>query len=114
MSATSRLRVKLRWFDKPKGKLRKTGNAEMDARYRTYVNWDFMWGCGFLRVPIGEWRWKPYFGWEDQVVGFSWLFFMFKWSKSFSYVERLDWKIQTEMNRITNMMIDNINMSIWP
>lgn len=96
----------------PKGKLVKTGDAEHDARYYTYAKWHFVWGCGFLRVPIGEWRWWPFFRWENQVVGFAWIFFLLRWSSSWSYVERPDWLLQQNINDVTNMQIDNAKRTI--
>lgn len=92
----------------------KTGDAEHDARYYTYAKWNFIWGCGFLRVPIGKWRWWPYFGWHDQVIGVAWLFVILKWSQSWSYVEREDWKLQSQVNQITNMQIDNLTRGVKP
>jgi len=96
----------------PKGKLVKTGNAEYDTRYYSYKHWRFFGWTGFLTIPIGKWAFVPRVLWEPDEKGFLWLWFHFRWNKSWSYVEREDWKLQNKMNQITNMQIDNAKRTI--
>ncbi len=104
---------------KPKGKLiphkdsieyrRSHGESH---RYDVYANWDFLWGCGFLRTPIGEWCFRYYR--TDRTVYFYLLFVTLRWSKCFRYVERMEWisrQRQKKMDDIHNQIVDNITLS---
>jgi len=94
---------------KPKGRLLKNYNERYDA----YVHWDFFGWSSFLKTPIGDWIFKPRILWSKHERGFFWLWFHFRWSKTYRYVQRPEWitaQIQKKLNMVTNMQIDNIKM----
>ncbi len=87
---------------------------ERQDRYRTYWEWRYFWHSGFTTIPIGRWDWWPEFIWNYWQRSFRWLWLTFEFHGGYHYEQRVEWELQTEMNRLTNMQIDGLTRGRKP